>query len=246
MFAGGCSTSCSGSTNRLSLPRVLPVFTKPSTSEVLTLLSNVAEKTGGPQNCPRQDNQVEAVRLHKSFLGDTSQGAQREQVSCTALNELQGDVKAVLQGMCPFHEFGSEEGRCLDPSLCLSVALVCRPSWGSPAVPRGKVALPRSGHSLKCTGAPICPQQRDFPYAGPFSAWLPCTCEALQADALGAKPGCGCHTSGSVNALSTSIRRDPQRLGQAAATSQVPYQVVWLLAGLEMPTTTWRPGLGFR
>lgn len=61
MSAKGCSTYCTGSTNRVSLPHVLPVFTKPSTSEVLTLLSNVAEMTSEPQNCPRQDKQEEAV-----------------------------------------------------------------------------------------------------------------------------------------------------------------------------------------
>lgn len=45
----------------VSLPHVLLVFTKPSTSEVLSLLLNVAEMANEPPYCLGWDKQADAV-----------------------------------------------------------------------------------------------------------------------------------------------------------------------------------------
>lgn len=107
-------------------------------------------------------------------------------------------------------------------SFCSYICPCLQAQLGVPEVPYPG-ALPRSGHSLKCTWAPIHPQQRDFHMLDLFCcALLQVTEIPLQADALGPNPGSGCHAYDSVNDLSASICRDLQRLGQAAVTHQFP------------------------
>lgn len=194
----------------VSLPHVLLVFTKPSTSEVLSLLLNVAEMANELPDCDGTNRQMQY-----NFTSLISRRSPPRSIKGTNIlhgTNLQSDV-----GLCS-GEFGSKKGMCLDISTpSFPLLPCCRPSWSS----QGFLTQGQSGPPFSGTPGHLCLSSAEgFSICWNFSISVFCTCQRLlfrlmlwdQILAVAVTPVV------LSNDLSTSTCKDLQGGGQATVT----------------------------
>jgi len=118
--------------------------------------------------------------LHKSFLEDNSQGAQREQVSCPALSDLQSDIRLCCGGRGLSVRLGLKkagaETHLESPLVPLSAVLVWG-SWG-PLTP-GHSGSPKTRAFTETRLGPHLPSAGRRSACRAFPAGLLCICQRL-------------------------------------------------------------------